>query len=179
MKQMIRRIAFGLTAGVCSTVLAMSPVPRQADPLTIVEASGKQSALSGYKGKVVLVQFLFTTCQHCQHAVELYAKLQKDLGPEGFQAVAIAFNDEVQGAPGVLNAFAEQHRLNFPVGRATRTTVLNYLGLSQMEMVRVPMILIVDRKGVVRMQSKTQGSSELQDETHLRSLLAGLLRESK
>ena len=179
MNPIIRRIAFGLTAGVCSLMLAMPPVPRPASPLTIVEASGKQAALSTYKGKVVLVQFLFTTCQHCQHAAELYAKLQTELGPSGFQAVGVAFNDEVQAAPGVLHAFAEHHKLNFPVGTVTRTTVLNYLGLSQMEMLRVPQIVIIDRKGVIRVQSSTQGSPELQDEAHLRSLITGLLQEAR
>src|SRR5258706_15848510 len=109
MNQIIRRIAFGLTAGVCSVMLAMPPVPRPADPLTIAEASGKKASLSDYKGKVVLVQFLLTTCQHCQHAAELYAKLQKELGPSGFQAVGIAFNDEAQSAPAVLNVFTAQH----------------------------------------------------------------------
>ena len=67
-----------LTAGLCSIMLASPPVPRHADPLTIVEASGKKLPLSSYKGKVVLLQFLLTTCQHCQQAAQLYAKLQKE-----------------------------------------------------------------------------------------------------
>jgi len=176
---MIRRITFGMMAGVCSLMLAKPPVPRPSAPLSFTEASGKKLDLSPYKGKVVLVQFLFTTCQHCQHAAEVYAKLQKELGSSGFQAVGVAFNDEVQGAPSVLNVFAERLKLNFPIGRATRSAVLNYLGLSQIEMVRVPQIVIIDRKGIIRVQSSTQGSPELQDEARLRPILTGILQEGK
>ena len=166
-------------AALCSLMLAAPPVPRTADPLTIAEASGKKVPLSTYKGKVVLVQFLSTTCQHCQQAARIYSKLQNELGPNGFQAVGIAFNDEVQNAPSVLHDFVKQNSLNFPVGAATRQSVLNYLGFSLMEMVRVPQIMIIDRKGIVRVQSQSQGSPELQDQVHLRPLLSGLLQESK
>ena len=156
-----------LTAALCSIMLAAPPVSRPLDQV------------SAYNGKVVLVQYMFTTCQHCQQSARLYAKLQQELGPNGFQVVGIAFNDEVQNAPAVLQNFVKQNSLNFPVEAATRQAALNQLGLSQMVMLRVPQIMIIDRKGAVRVQSQAQGSPELQDEAHLRPLLNGLLKESK
>ncbi len=179
MGRLIRRMQFGMMAGVCSLALAMAPVPRQADPMTITMPSGKKTELSAYKGKVVLVQFLFTTCQHCQLAAEVYAKLQRELGPSGFQAVGVAFNDEVQASPAMVEEFKSKHGVNFPVGTVSRAEVLKYLGMSQMEMLRVPQIVIIGRDGVVRVQSETKGSPELQDEAHMRTLLKGLLNSAK
>ena len=179
MKCLIRRIQFGMLAGVCSLALAMAAGARQSDQISITLPAGKKIDLNAYKGKVVLVQFLFTTCQHCQNAAELYAKMQREFGSAGFQAIGVAFNDEVQGKPGLVEEFKSKLKLNFPVGTATRNDVLHYLGMSQMEMVRVPQIVILGRDGLVGLRSETKGSPELQEEAHLRTVLTGLLKKAK
>lgn len=161
-----------------SAAWSKSPVPRTAQELTIVEPSGKQTLLTSQKGDVVLVQFLFTTCQHCQAAARMYSRLEKELGPRGFKVFGVAFNDEVQATPQMVRDFVSSNGVTFPVGVASRETVLNYLGIPVMSRMAVPQILIVDRQGVVRAQSESLGSAELQDEAYLRTFLGNLLKES-
>ena len=82
-----------------SMAWAKSPVPRTASELKVVEPSGKTTLLSKQKGQVVLVQFLYTNCQHCQATARLYSKLQKEFGSRGLRVYGVAFNDDVQSNP--------------------------------------------------------------------------------
>ena len=42
--------------------------PRPAPELVIKSATGQEQLLSKFRGKVVAVEFLLTTCPHCQKA---------------------------------------------------------------------------------------------------------------
>jgi peroxiredoxin len=163
-------------------IQAAAPVPRPTKEFTITLPSGKQTLLSSYRGKVVLTAFMFTTCPHCQALSKIITKLQNELGPKGFQAVGVAFNDEVNtpnmAANGqVTAAFVNQFEVGFPMGFAPRQSVLSYLGVSDIESWVVPQVAIIDRKGVVRAQSASRGTVELQTETYLRKYLGDLLSE--
>jgi peroxiredoxin len=175
----IRMIAFGFALTLCGGALAKSPVPRPAPPLTVTDPAGNAITPASYRGDVVLVQFLYTTCKHCAQTAKLYQKLQQDLGPRGFKVVGVAFNDGVTTKPELIKNFSEQNGVTFPIGAATSPTVLQYLGLTVMTRLVVPQVVVIDRNGTVRAQSEALGSPELQDEQHLRGLLEGLLKEKR
>ena len=161
---------------------AAAPVPRPSKEFTIVLPSGKQTLLSSYRGKVVMLTGMFTTCPHCQALSKIITKLQGDLGPRGFQALGVAFNDEVNTPNNAANAqvtaqFVSQFQIGFPVGYAPRASVLSYLGISDVESWAVPQVAIIDRKGVIRAQSASRGTADLQSETYLRKYLGDLLDE--
>jgi thiol-disulfide isomerase/thioredoxin len=163
---------------------AAAPVPRPSKEFTIILPNGKQSLLSSYRGKVVMAAFMFTTCPHCQALSKIISKLQNELGPRGFQAMGVTFNDEVNTPNAAANAqvtgaFANEFATGFPVGYAPRNSVLSYLGVSDIESWVVPQIAIIDRKGVIRAQSAARGTADLQTETYLRKYLGELLDEGK
>jgi peroxiredoxin len=161
---------------------AAAPVPRPAKEFTVTLPSGKQKLLSSYRGKVVMMPFMFTTCPHCQALSKVITRLQAELGPKGFQAFGVTFNDEVNTPNPAVNAqvtgsFISQFQVGFPVGYAPRNSVLSYLGISDIERWVVPQIVIIDRKGVIRAQSSAQGTADLQTESYLRKYLGELLSE--
>ena len=163
---------------------AAAPVPRPTKEFTIVLPSGQQKLLSSYRGKVVMLACMFTTCPHCQALSKIITKLQKDLGPKGFQAVGAVFNEEVNTPNAGVNAqvtgnFVSQFEVGFPVGYAPQASVMSYLGLSEIERWVVPQVVIIDRKGVIRAQSASQGTADLQTEAYLRKYLGELLDEGK
>ena len=164
------------------TLQAASPVPRPTKEFTVTLPSGKQTLLSSYRGKVVMMACMFTTCPHCQNLSKIITKLQNDLGPRGFQAVGAVFNDEVNTPSAATNAqvtasFVQQFGVGFPVGYAPRQNVMNYLGLSEIERWVVPQVVIIDRKGVIRAQSAADGTANLTTESYLRKYLGDLLDE--
>jgi peroxiredoxin len=168
-----------LTAFVCliASASAAPPVPRPSKELVLTESSGRQIHLTTYRGKVVLVQFLYTNCIHCQATARLNSKLQNDLGPQGLQILGAAFNEDALAAPELIRNFISTNAVAFPVGAVSRDTVLGFLGLSVMTSFRVPQIVIIDRKGTIRAQSDPLGSPELQNEAHLREFLGEILKQ--
>jgi peroxiredoxin len=163
---------------------AAAPVPRQSKEFTIILPSGKQTLLSSYRGKVVMMACMFTTCPHCQALSKIISKLQTELGPKGFQALGVTFNEEVNTPSPADNnqateAFASQFATGFPVGHAPQASVMSYLSLSDIERWVVPQVVIIDRKGMIRAQTAATGTADLQTEAYLRKYLGDLLSEGK
>ena len=163
------------------TLQAAAPVPRPTKEFTITLPSGKQNLLSSYHGKVVMTAFMFTTCPHCQALSKIITKLQGELGPRGFQALGVTFNDEVNTPNPAANAqvtgaFVNEFEVGFPVGFASRDSVLSYLGVSSIDSWVVPQVVIIDRKGVIRAQSASRGTADLQTESYLRKYPGGSAR---
>src|SRR6476661_9027091 len=76
------------------SVQAAAPVPRPSKEFTVAVPGGKQILLSSLKGKVAVIQFLFTWCPHCQAFSKILTQLNTEYGPRGFQALGVAFNDQ-------------------------------------------------------------------------------------
>jgi peroxiredoxin len=151
-------------------------LPRPAKELELIEPSGKHDLLTSYRGKVVIVQFLYTTCPHCQAYSQLLTKLQGEYGPRGLQCLGLAFDDATNS---MVTNYVTKYRVGFPVGPAQRDTVLSFLGFSVMDQVFVPQITLIDRKGVIREETEPKPTTQppLQDEAHLRSSIEKLLDE--
>jgi peroxiredoxin len=170
----MRKAAAAALLALSVSAMAMPPLPRKAPEFTIVEPSGKQTLISSMKGKVVVIQFLYTTCPHCQATAQAFTKLQKELGARGVQFFGVAFNDN---AAVLVPPFVQQYGVGFPVGASNPDTVMSYLGFSIMDRYVVPQEVVIDKKGMIRAQSGPQGDANLQDPVALRSLLDGLLKE--
>jgi thiol-disulfide isomerase/thioredoxin len=175
-------LALLLTLGIALELPAQAaaPVPRPSKEFTVVTPQGQKILLSSLKGKVVVAQFLFTWCPHCQAFSQLLTKLHSEYGARGFQPIGVAFNESEPGDNVPLKdkvvTYTQQYA-GFPVGFSTRTTVLSYLGISEVERIGVPEIVVIDRKGVIREQSPTEGGGQLTNEAHLRSVIESLLAE--
>jgi peroxiredoxin len=167
--------ALAALLGLTVLLSAKPPVPRPAGEFSCSDPDGKSISLSNYKGKVVLIQFLDTGCPHCQAMSRMLSKLQTEYGPKGFQAFGVAFNE---ATPDVVRNYVKGQQLNIPVGLAPRNTVIRYLGISVMERLMVPQVMIIDRQGRVQAQSDAGGTSNLQDESYLRDFIGGLLQQS-
>jgi cytochrome oxidase Cu insertion factor (SCO1/SenC/PrrC family) len=178
--------AFAGFLALSASALAVGPVPRQAKDLDFVDGNGKHFNLASYKGKVVVIQFLLTTCPHCQAmSSQVLAKMQNELGPRGFQVVGVAYNADENGQPAnAVRDYASKYAPNFPVGYVSaddaqnKQGVLFFLGDSVMDRMAFPQVAVIDKKGMIRAQSEPQGTAALQQEASLRQLVEGLLNES-
>ncbi len=161
-------LAFGLAA------YAAAPVPRQAPDFKLKDASGKDVMLSAQKGKVVVIQFLYTWCPHCQATAKWLSNMQKELGPKGVEVFGVAFNDGV--GPKDVTDFKQS--ASFPVSISAKEPVLKFLGLSVMDGFGVPQLVVIDKKGVVQAQTKPRpAAGEIVEEPIMRTLVTKLLNE--
>jgi len=159
------------------SVFAQPPTPRKAPELTIIESSGKQTLLSSYRGKVIALAFVSTVCPHCQAECGVLTKLQTELGPKGFQPLAVAFNDNSKY---LVENFVKNFHIGFPVGYAeARQTVTDFLQVDDNKPWNVPQMVLIDRKGMIVAQSAPSGTAELQEEPSLRQKITDLLGGAK
>ncbi len=164
----------GLALTFALASFAASPVPRPAQEFKLQDASGKYVTLSAQKGKVVVIQFLYTTCTHCQATARWLSKMQQELGPKGLQVFGVAFN------PGVAAKDTKDFGqfATFPVTTSPEQPVLQYLGLSVMDGFNVPQLVVIDKKGVIQAQTKPRpGAGEISEEPIMRAFVTKLLAE--
>ncbi len=149
-------------------------VPRPAPEFVIRGVNGRQTLLSSFKGKVIALEFLHTTCPHCQNCSALLERMYREYGPKGFQPVGVAFNDM---ATLLVPDYVKQLSLTFPVGVAPRDEVLTYLQHPAVERFYVPQLLFIDRKFVIRGQYSGDNDFFRNEEANMRSTIETLLKE--
>lgn len=154
--------------------LAGAQVPRPAPEFVIKLANGQQLLLSQYRGKVVALEFLLTTCPACQDASRLLNRLYKEYGPRGFQPIGVAFNDM---AMMLVPDYIKDLGLTFPVGVGTRESVMDFLQHSPILRMLVPQLVFVDRKGIIRAQYSGDDPFFQDKEKNMRTQIEALLAE--
>jgi peroxiredoxin len=169
-----RLVPFAALLALAASLPALSPAPRKSPEFTILGPSGKQTLLTSLKGKVVLMEILWTNCPHCQRASRTIAKLHQELGARGFRPIGVAIDNAVTDR--MLTDFVKEFGVTYPMGRSTVAAVDSYLGRSPTERLMLPQIVVIDREGVIRAQSGAMGDPKLEDENYLRGLLENLLR---
>jgi peroxiredoxin len=166
--------AFAASPGAPAGPVYAPNTPRKSPEFTITDPAGKQILISSYKGKVLVLPFMFTTCPHCQHEAQMLTKLQTEFASKGLVVLGTVFND----ASGPMAAqFVKEFGIGFPVGYAARDSVISYLNIPVMDRWVVPQIAVIDRKGNIVAQSLSTGTPELQDEAFLRNLFDKLTKE--
>ena len=167
-------LSVGILALGVSTLVATTPAPRKSPEFNISEPSGKQTALSSFRGKVVVVEFLLTNCPHCMRVAKMLGKLQDELGPQGLQTIGVAFDNNLTGK--AVTKFSQDLGVTYLVGYSSSAEVDSYLGRTPTERLMVPQIVVIDRGGVIRAQSHPVREANLEDETYLRNFLTNLLK---
>jgi thiol-disulfide isomerase/thioredoxin len=130
---------------------------RKAPELAFSIPGQGQKQLSDYRGKVVALEFIFTTCPHCQAASKLMTKLQQEYGPRGLQVIDVAINPN---ADLLVENFAKDFEVNFPVGWATAQQMQSFMGFSATDRYVVPQLVLIDRKGNIHYQTPATSSDD-------------------
>ena len=148
--------------------------PRPLADITVPIANGKSIRMSQYKGKVMVVALISSTCEHCIASLDLLGKLQTEYGPRGFQVVAVAADDNAAKMVGPLTRV---RNINFPLGHLDQSTTMQLCDFNRNEHPYVPMYLFVDKKGTVRFQYNADDNFFKAEENNTRILIEGLLKQ--
>ena len=161
-----------------ASLAAGATVPRPSPDFAISLTDGKQIHPSQYQGKVVVLAFILTYCQHCQFTTQILARLQKDYGPQGLQVIASAIEDMASMA---VPDFIKKFQPGFPVGFDQRDYVENYLEHPVMYKLLMPQVVVIDRKGTIRAQFARDDKffENAEQEKNFRDLLDPLLKEGQ
>jgi len=138
-----------LTVCLVALPMAAAEVPREAPGLTVPTPAGGKIDLSAYDGKVIALEFLLTTCSHCQQTSVAIQKVFEKHGAQGFQPVGVAIND---GAANLVPGFVNSLNLTFPIGYTDIRSAMTYLQHSPVMQMMMPQLVIIDKKGQIRAQ---------------------------
>jgi peroxiredoxin len=157
-------------------MLPAADIPRPAPAATFRTTSGTPINLADYKGKVVALEFLITTCPACQRCSGMLQRMQQEYGPRGFQAIGVATNDM---AHMLVDDYRKQLGLTFPLGFAPRDKAHEFLQIPLMLIMYVPQLVFIDREGVIRAQHGGQDKFFSNEEANMRSQIEALLGAAK
>jgi thiol-disulfide isomerase/thioredoxin len=102
--------------------------------------------LASYRGKVVLLVFISTSCPHCQDFTRELIPMANEYAARGVQILECAVNpDAAVSVPG----FVRQFKPPFPVGYNTQAAVDDYLQRSILMTFYVPHTVFLSRTGKV------------------------------
>jgi thiol-disulfide isomerase/thioredoxin len=152
-------LLFGVLAGPLVRGHAQAGVESKAQARLIGKAapgfvredlSGKKISLSGYRGKVVLLNFWATWCAPCVIEIPAFARWQSRYGGQGLQVIGISMDDD---APPV-RAMYRRLKVNYPVAMGDEKIGELYGGV-----LGLPVTYLIDREG--RIVSRYQGEADL------------------
>jgi thiol-disulfide isomerase/thioredoxin len=133
----------GVTRSLATGALAaflVKPNRKAAADIVFQDGEGRPLRLGDWKGKVVLVNLWATWCAPCRKEMPDLAKLQKELGSEQFEVVAISVDrDGAKAAAAFLKDTGADNLKLYVEPTSSIVNDLQALGL--------PATVLVDRKG--------------------------------
>lgn len=158
----------------CLGAASLARTPRPVVDMPIPAPGGKQINLKQYRGKVVLLALITTTCTECIQSVEIFNRLQKDFGPQGFQMVAAAVNLTAKDDVG---PFMERYKVGFPMGYLDKAGTMRVADVPGDKRPYVPIVIFIDRAGVVRFQYFGNDAVMKDEEKSLRAIVDGMVKQ--
>jgi len=116
------------------------PAPKDIAPFSFADNTGGTVDLSKWKGRVVLVNLWATWCAPCRKEMPELSKLQKLLGSNDFEVVAIS--EDLKGAEASAAFLKEAGADNLALYTDQKATAL-----AAVQSVGLPTTLLIDRNG--------------------------------
>ena len=135
-------------AAVCLVSLSRVPAAitetklRKAAPgFTLTDSTGAPVRLSGYQGRVVVLDFWATWCGGCKVEIPWYMEFQNRYKDRGLVVIGVSMDEDGWKS---VQPFLEEHKLNYPVVIGSQDVAKLYGGVSSL-----PMTLLIDRQGKI------------------------------
>lgn len=163
-----------LTGLVLGGAAVSDPALHQSPELAFTLPGQGQKLLSQYHGKVVALEFILTTCPHCQAASKVMTEMQERYGNQGFQALDMAIDPN---ADLLVENFSKEYQISFPVGWVSVDQMMAYMGFTQRPV--VPQLVLIDRNGNIHYQTPRLGDPDSMKEEVISRRIEELLKQSR
>ncbi len=171
-------------AAVAALVLASAAfgqMPRPAPEIEFAPVTGGSGKmrLSDFRGKVVALEFLLTTCPGCKHSAKILERLRQEYGPRGFEVIGLAVDP---GAAQRIPVFAAETGARFPIAVYSDAAARELLQVPLMQLrMSYPQLAFVDRKGMLRerLRGEDPRMAPQTEEATIRKVVEALLAEGE
>lgn len=141
-------LTFGLLLTIVVVIVVLTPfrlyaAPRLGQPapnFKVVTTSGQPVSLENYRGYVLVIDFFATWCQPCRESIPHLVEMNRKYGKQGLQVLGMSADEDGER---VVKAFADEHRITYPIAVAGESTLVDF-GVRS-----VPVMFVIDKKGRV------------------------------
>jgi peroxiredoxin len=116
-------------------------VGRTPPDFSLKDTNGKRLSLSGYQGKVVVLNFWATWCGPCKTEIPWFIEFEKQFQTRGFTVLGVSMDEEGWK---VVNPYVAEHKINYPIVLADEEVNESYGGIEAL-----PTTLLIGRDGKV------------------------------
>lgn len=117
-------------------------IGKPAPSFTLLDLNGNKASLSDYKGKVVILDFWATWCPPCIKEIPHFIDLYKEYNNQGLAILGVSLDH--QGI-GIVKAFNQKYKINYPILMADNQVVQAYGNISG-----IPTTFVIDQAGKIR-----------------------------
>lgn len=114
------------------------PAMSNAPDFNLLDSNGRPVGLSGYRGRMVLLNFWATWCGPCREEMPSMEQLNRSFGDQGFAVIAINQRED----PALVARFMKTHGLNFTAALDTTGRVAGYY-----RVYGIPVSYLIDAEG--------------------------------
>ena len=122
--------------------VTLGQAPRPAPAVVLRDLNGRTVRLTGFKGKVVLLNFWATWCPPCRAEVPELIKWQREYGSKGLQIIGVTYPPTNRRR---VRRFLHASKINYPVLLGDRKTKALFDSGQTL-----PFSVVIDRDGKVR-----------------------------
>ena len=117
-------------------------ISKPAPPFKLLDLNGNKVSLSDFKDKVVILDFWATWCPPCVKEIPHFIELYKEYKNQGLAILGISVDR--QGI-GIVKAFNQKYKINYPILMADSQVVQAYGNISS-----IPTTFVIDPAGKIR-----------------------------
>jgi hypothetical protein len=149
--------------------------PRPSLPLSMERLNAPPVTIAQYRGKVVALTFILTSCSHCQDLTKILNRLAPEYAPRGVQFVECAVNGNAKSE---IKEFLQRFQPPFPVGWADEAAARAFLRMppANERPLYIPHMVFLDRVGMIRTDVPAESDFFNNPEANVRAEVEKLLK---
>ena len=140
----MRQFALVICA-LAAAVQAPAQQARRAPGFSLPDSKMDLHDLADYRGKPVILEFMQTTCPHCQLLAGILEKLREKYGDR----VAILSVANPPDNQAKVAQFIAEHKVSYPIVFDCGQAAFSYLRVQSFSL---PQLFVIDRDGMIRNQ---------------------------
>ena len=128
----------------CTAALAAADGSRRAPGFALFDSKMQVHDLYDYRGKVVILEFMLTTCPHCNAFADVLHKVKAQYGDK-VQILSVV-NSSADNA-GTVGQYVAGHKVDYPILFDSGQMAYSYVRAASVE---YPHIYVIDGDGMIR-----------------------------